>query len=302
LWGTLGWIAAAWPFIFILVDWAKVPDMATAGGFVKWLGTVFQTSLSGQALIDRQAMAFTVAGAASILMAAYSLILPHTPPKPAVAGQESTAGLASLKNLATPFILVLFIVTLIDATVHDGFFYYAFTYLNKVGVPSNWVQTAMSIGQVAEIVTMAVLAPVLASLGWRKTMIIGILGHAVRFTIFALIPNPYVAVAANLLHGVCYAFYFATLYIFIDEFLPKDSRTSAQGLFNFLVLGMGPILSRFIWPVVQKINTTSEGVVDYRTLFMYPAGGAVVAAILLLLFFHPPKKAGESSGSVNLPH
>ena len=305
LWGTLGWIAAAWPFIFILVDWAKVPDMATAGGFVKWLGTVFQTSLSGQALIDRQAMAFTVAGVASLLMAAYSLILPHTPPKPAVAGQESTAGLASLKNLATPFILVLFIVTLIDATVHDGFFFYAFTYLNKVGVPSNWVQTAMSIGQVAEIVTMAVLAPVLATLGWRKTMIIGILGHAVRFTIFALIPNPYVAVAANLLHGVCYAFYFATLYIFIDEFLPKDSRTSAQGLFNFLVLGMGPILSRFIWPVVQKINTTGEGVdavVNYRKLFLYPAGGAVVAAILLLLFFHPPKKAGESSGSVNLPH
>ncbi len=25
LWGTIGWIAAAWPFIFIPIDWSKVP-------------------------------------------------------------------------------------------------------------------------------------------------------------------------------------------------------------------------------------------------------------------------------------
>ena len=27
MWGTIGWIAASWPFIFILVDWAKVPAL-----------------------------------------------------------------------------------------------------------------------------------------------------------------------------------------------------------------------------------------------------------------------------------
>lgn len=301
LWGTIGWIAAAWPFIFILVDWAKVPAMADAGGFVKWLGTVFQTSLSGDELIKKEAMAFTVAGVASIVMAVFSLGLPHTPPKPPVEGQESSAGLASLKHLATPFILVLFIVTWIDATVHDGFFFFAFTYLAKVGVPSNWVQTAMSVGQIAEIGTMAFLAPVLATLGWRKTMVIGILGHAVRFAVFALVPNPYCAVAVNVLHGICYAFFFATLYIFIDEFLPKDSRTSAQGLFNFLVLGIGPITARFLWPFLQGMYTKND-VVDYSKLLLFPSGIAVVGAVLLLLFFHPPQKAATTTGEVALPH
>ena len=207
--------------------------------------------------------------------------------------------------MATPFILVLFVVTWIDSTVHDGFFFFAFTYLAKVGVPSNWVQTAMSVGQLAEIVTMAFLAPVLATLGWRKTMVIGILGHAARFAVFALLPDPYFAVAVNVLHGVCYAFFFATLYIFIDEFLPKDSRTSAQGLFNFLVLGMGPITSRYLWVYLQGMYTTGKGdaaVVDYRHLLLYPAGAAVIGAVLLLLFFHPPKKLGESTGDVALPH
>jgi hypothetical protein len=34
LWGTIGWIAAAWPFVFILLDWSKIPSMSEAGGFV----------------------------------------------------------------------------------------------------------------------------------------------------------------------------------------------------------------------------------------------------------------------------
>src|SRR5262245_28175991 len=36
LWGTIGWIAAAWPFVFILVDWSKVPEFGTVG-VVDWL-------------------------------------------------------------------------------------------------------------------------------------------------------------------------------------------------------------------------------------------------------------------------
>ena len=39
VWGTIGWIAASWPFIFIPIDWAKVPSMEQAGGFISWMGT-----------------------------------------------------------------------------------------------------------------------------------------------------------------------------------------------------------------------------------------------------------------------
>src|SRR5262249_37326957 len=43
VWGTIGWIAASWPFIFILVDWAAVAEKQTSG-FVGWLGTALETS------------------------------------------------------------------------------------------------------------------------------------------------------------------------------------------------------------------------------------------------------------------
>lgn len=301
LWGTIGWIAAAWPFVFILVDWAGVDAKLAATpeqeGFIGWLGTAFGTPLSGQELNQGKSWAFLTAGIASILLAGFSLMLPHTPPKPVAENQ--LAWLEAMKLLRHPFLLVLFIVTFIDATVHDGFFFFAFEYLGspQVGVPQNWVQTAMTVGQLAEIATMAFLGFVLKSAGWRFTMVIGILGHAARFVVFALFPDPYIAVTVNVLHGICYAFFFATLYIFVDEVFPKDARTSAQGLFNFLIFGAGPIASRFIWrslkdmyTVQETVNGVANDVIQYERLLLYPAGAAIVAAVLLLLFFHPPAK------------
>ena len=293
LWGTIGWIAASWPFIFILADWAKIPSMEAAGGFVNWLGKALGTSLTGQQLNEGKAWAFLTAGIASILLAGFSLVLPHTPPKKAHDEASSLAWLRAIRLLKHPFLIVIFIVTFIDAAVHDGFFFFAFTYLEKVGVPPNWIQPAMSVGQIAEIGTMAILGFVLKRLGWRTTMILGIMGHAVRFSVFAFFPNPYAAVAVNVLHGICYAFFFATLYILVDEVFPKDARTSAQSLFNFLILGLGPIGARYVWPALQA-QYTVDGVIDYRHLLLYPAGAAMFAAVFLALFFHPPKPAATS--------
>jgi hypothetical protein len=294
LWGTIGWIAASWPFVFILTDWAKVPTMEKAGGFVKWFGSALATPLTGDALNQGSSWAFIVAGIASLILAAFSLTLPHTPPKKIVAGENSLAWLEAMKLLRHPFIAVLFVVTFLDAMVHDGYFFFAFAYLKRVGVPPNWIQPAMSVGQIAEIATMAFLGYVLKSLGWRYTMILGVLGHAMRFAVFALLPDPYVAVAVNVLHGICYAFFFATLYIFVDEFFPKDARTSAQGLFNFLILGLGPIASRFVWRIVQQTFLSlmeSTGTPQMQNwMLLVPSGTAVLAALLLLLFFHPPAK------------
>src|SRR3954454_24605466 len=48
--GTIGWILAAWPFTFILVDWDKV-HAANTHGITEWLGTVLTAGLTGDALL-----------------------------------------------------------------------------------------------------------------------------------------------------------------------------------------------------------------------------------------------------------
>jgi nucleoside transporter len=257
LWGTIGWIAASWPFVFVMVDWHKVPAFGSVP-FIDWLGTALGTSKTGQSFVDATRYTFLAAGIASLVLAAFSLVLPHTPPKPAAKGESQFAWLEAARLLQVSFMLVLFLVTFIDATVHQFYFFWTGRFLMSIGIPGNWVMSAMSVGQFAEIGTMAVLGAFLKRLGWRWTMTIGILGHAVRFAVFALFPLPDLAVAVNILHGICYAFFFATVYIFVDEFFPKDVRSSAQGLFNLLILGIGPLMGNFLGPRIGEMVKTVD--------------------------------------------
>lgn len=305
LWGTIGWIAASWPFVFVLVDWSAVPRLGEVGpsgsevGFVEWLGIALGTSKTGAELQAATRYTFVAAGVASLLLAALCTTLPHTPPRKRSEGAESLAWLEAMRLLKVPFVAVLFVVTFIDAAVHQCYFFWTGRFLTSeaVGIPGNWVMPVMSIGQIAEIGTMALLGLVLKKLGWRTTMTLGVLGHALRFLVFALAPSPTWVVLINVLHGVCYAFFFATVYIFVDEFFPKDARSSAQGLFNFLILGLGPFVANFAWAAVGD-RFTHEGTTDFQALFLVPSVIALAAALLLLIGFNPPRSAAELSGAL----
>lgn len=293
--GTIGWILAAWPFTFIFVNWPAV-DAALTTGLVDWLGTALANPLTGDAAKAAARWTFIVAGMASLALAAFSLILPRTAPQArAAAGAGRTAWAEAFGLLKHPFILVLWLVTLVDSFVHNCYFNWTGVFLGTareaggVGIASNWITPVMSIGQVTEILTMLVLGATLKALGWRTTMVVGILGHAARFAVYALFPaSAGMIIAVQMLHGICYAFFFATAYIFVDAHSPKDIRASAQGLFNLQILGIGALLANSICPWLLQSVYTSGGVTDFRGLFMVPLAAASIAAIALALFFRPP--------------
>jgi nucleoside transporter len=295
--GTLGWILAAWPFTFILVDWDKVRT-ANPQGLIDWIGTVLANGLSGQPLLDATRWTYIVAGIASLLLAAFSLTLPHTPPKKAgEGGAETLAWVEAVRLLKHPFVLVLWLVTLVDAFVHNCYFNWAGSFLGTataaggVGIPGNWIMPVMSIGQIAEILTMFVLGAMLKRLGFRATMILGILAYPVRFGVWAFFPHSQtLIILVQVLHGVCYAFYFVSVYIFAEEYFPKDVRASAQGLFNVMILGIGVMAANTICPYLKQVLFTRDNVTDFRGLFLVPLLTAIVAAIALALFFRPPLK------------
>lgn len=278
--GTIGWIVVSWPFIFLL---------------------------GAKATVEQMSMIFVVAAIISFVLAGFALTLPHTPPKKVVSSVDSLAWLKAFKMLSVPYILVLFIVTLIDSTIHNGYFVLIDEFLRKaVGLSDNITMAITTIGQVAEIVTMIFLGAVLIRLGWKWTMVIGILGHAARFGVFAFFGTEnwqWLIIAIQVLHGVCYAFFFATLYIFVDEVFPKDIRTSAQGLFNLLILGVGLVIANF-WFIALKDQFTEDGVVNYFKLFLVPTSLAIAATLLLLFCFKPPvpKPRNPQDNSGALPH
>jgi len=303
--GTIGWILAAWPFTFILVDWARV-KAAAPQGVIAWLGTALGSGLTGQALRQATRWTFIVAGVVSLGLAAYSLLLPHTPPKkkkPDASATERFAWLEAVRLLKHPFVLILWFLAFVDAFVHNSYFNWTASFLGArpeaggVGIAGNWIMPVMSLGQVSEILTMLVLGAVLKKLGWRLTMLIGILGHAGRFAVYAFFPSqPWMIVAIQVLHGICYAFFFATVYIFVDTYFPKDVRSSAQGLFNVMILGLGVLAANSLCPWLIQSVFTVNGVTDFRSMFLLPCLTALGAAILLAVAFRPPARIETGQG------
>lgn len=262
--GTVGWIVASWPMVFLLDN-----DPMTAR------------------------YTFLLAGAMSLVYAAYSLWLPHTPPN---RDAQTVAWLKAIKSLATPFVAVLWLVSMLDSTIHDTYFLWADGYLTSIGVAQRWVMPIMSIGQVAEIFTMCVLGIFLSRFGWRTTLIIGGLGQAIKFGLFAWCPTPAAAIAGIFVHGLGHAFFFATLFIFVDEFLPTEDRSTTQGLFNLMTFGGGPIIARIVAPKLHEmysIDLDGQHVVDFQQLWQFPFFIAVLASTTMLLAFWPPKQASS---------
>jgi len=86
---------------------------------------------------------------------------------------------------------------------------------------------------------------------------------------------------------MCYAFFFAAVYIFVDERCPKDARASAQGLFNLVILGVGPFAGSLLWGWLGDVFRTADGAVDFSRLFLAPAVLALAAALLMAALFRP---------------
>jgi MFS family permease len=272
--GTIGWILAAWPFFFIFKD------------------------LTGTELHAAARWTYIVAGTASLLLAGWSLTLPHTPPKKAgEAGAEKFAWAEAFKLLRHPYVLVLWMVTFTDSFVHNTYFAWAGVFFETpadaggVGIPGKWIMPLMSIGQVAEILTMFILGATLKRLGYRTTMVLGILAYPIRFAVWAFFPhNVALIVFVQALHGVCYAFFFVSVYIFAEEYFPKDVRSSAQGLFNFMILGLGALVGYALGPKLRLEIFANGGVTDFHHMFFVPLTVALVSATTLALFFWPPKR------------
>jgi MFS family permease len=68
-----------------------------------------------------------------------------------------------------------------------------------------------------------------------------------------------VHVASQALHGVCYACFFATAFIYVDRIAPAEIRHSAQTVFGIIILGGGPVIGGWLQGVlVERFATESD--------------------------------------------
>jgi predicted MFS family arabinose efflux permease len=186
--------------------------------------------------------ALRVSGVVSLLYGAFAMsMLPATPPK----GNSShpLAFLEAFALLKRRAVLVLTVVAVLIAMIHNIYFIRTASWLESVGFTKANAPAAMTVGQMVEIGTLAVLGWFIAKLGFRRVLLIGAAAYYLRFWVFASATSPGLAYVGIALHGFCYAFFFAAAFLYVDRVAPADARHSAQTAFGIAILGVGPILA-----------------------------------------------------------
>ncbi len=272
-------------------DFPRIKTLSAVG----WIaGGVTVSLMKG----EQSPIQFYIAGAASIALGFFSLMLPHTPPKKTGANVSlgEVLGLDALALMKKPsfaiFIVCMFLICIP--------LYFYFVNMNLYVTELGWTYTAakMSLAQVSDVIFLILLPFMLKSLGYKKTIAIGILAWATRYFLLAGSVNESDAqramvFAAILLHGVCYDFLFIAGQLYVDDEANERIRGAAQGFIAFILWGVGNFVGSTLAGRAQGAYTLAvpNGTIthDWRSIWMYPAWGALAVLIVFLIFFRDRK-------------
>jgi len=159
--------------------------------------------------------------------------------------KQDTFGLGALAMFKIPsftiFVLCAFMVSIFGS---NYFFPSVVAYLTEFGYPAPVALTTLN--QFSELFFMAILALCVSRFGLKWVLVIGMSAWAVRYLIFTLEGFQF-ALLGLLLHGMAYAFLYAAAYMFGDRVAPAHLKASVQSLLAFLLLGVGQVLSGYLF-------------------------------------------------------
>lgn len=234
MWGTIGWAVASNAFPLLWLQSSL--HLTWLPPFVAGTERPDATALIADSL--------RVSGVVGVLYGLWAMLaLPRTPPTRRV--DHPLAFARAFALLRHPGFLVVTLAALPISMIHQVYFIRTSPFLEFIGFSKAHIGPVMSIGQISEIVFLGLLGLLLTRLGYRWTLVLGCLAYFVRFAVFAVADESLrpVVTAAMVLHGLCYGFFFAGAYVYVERVAPPDVRHSAQTVFAIIILGLGPILA-----------------------------------------------------------
>jgi MFS family permease len=248
------------------------------------------------AQVAGMADSFKLSAILGIILGVYCFLLPKTPPKP---GQQKFAPWEALAEVKKMPLLALFLISFPVACIHQFYFVHTAGFLgniktdladkiNKVfGVGGGGL---MTIGQIAELAVLAFMPIVAKKVSRKMLLAVGLVAYILRFAAFAYSDNMLVIGPALALHGLCFGCFFFVAFMIVDEETSPDVRASAQGLYNFVVIGLGTIIGNLFAGYVGKMASAS-GALSYKTLFTIPMVVGIVCLVALMAIYRGGKKA-----------
>ncbi len=262
--------------------------------------------------IDGTATPLYCGAAVAVVGALLALLIPPTPP--AAKGQPMSIvdalglrAFSMLKDKNTAIFMVCSCVWMFAFVIYWLFFS---TFLLEALKISD-ITATMSVGQISEMLFIALLPFAVKKFGLKNTMAIGILAMVVRYALCAY--SPEVAGlywGAIAVHGIIFGFFFVSAQMYMAKKAPAELQAQAQGLFFCLAFGVAQILGAYFtnWlidfytqgtvavgaveqagNVVKEISASAK-IVDWKSVFLFETALSGVLLIAFCLLFKDDTK------------
>ncbi len=258
-----------------------LPDARSFGttrvwGTAAWFTMVNATMLYLDASGSRSAQfsaihgCFYAAAAVALVQSFYALTLPSTPPPQGggtlVAALRAVALLRSPRFAAALVVALLFGSLIQTNMILQGLF---FADPNGLGLSPAATGRASTVSQMLELLLFPFLGILLARLGLRRVVLIGVLAWPLRYAAYFAGGPVWLVVAAQVLHGANYALGFCGLQIAVELMAPPGLRASAQAAFITASAGFGNLLGQLGCGLLLSVTITERGH-DWPAVFLAP--------------------------------
>ena len=235
-------------------------------------------------------MTWYVASITALIMSAYCLTLPHTPPK--MAGREFSMrdllcldAFALFKDKYFTIMMLSILVLMVPKTAYSA---YIPVFLKAIGFDN--AASMMQIGVAMEVLFVFLIPFFLLKFGFKVTLMTGMICWAIRSALFAeaaVSGNTMLVIIGLVLQGICWDFFFSVADIYADKKAGENIKAQAQSLRFIASNGVGLFFASSVCGYIfnsQVSDTSAAGLPQWYS-FWYIAGAIAAAVFVAFLVF-----------------
>ena len=291
------------------LDTVKAFPPIRVWGTIGFIVTMWIVDLCGLQSTPGQWM---VSGGLSLVMAAYSLMMPGMAINKDENRQKTlfeALGLNAFRLFLNPRMAVFLGFAMLLGfclQISNG---YANPFITSFGNIPEYQSTfgvqhaniLISLSQVSETLCILLIPFFLSRFGIKKVVIFALLGWMLRFAFFGL-GNPgggvWLFLLSMIVYGVAFDFFNISGSLFVNQETTADIRSSAQGLFMMMTNGLGSfigtlvaqaVINHYVFTPQASAASGAEVIAGWQTCWYIFAAYALVVAILFALLFKDKK-------------
>lgn len=260
-------------------------------GTISW---VIAGLIVGYFYIENSAIPFLIAAIASIIHGLYCFSLPKTPP---TLNKQNTLW-QNLKSEEMKQLLrdknFIVLVASIGLICIPSAYYYSFvnTFLNEVGMVN--AAGKMALGQITEIILMLALPWIFMKVRLKIILFLGLFFWGIRYGLFIIGIESGLEIwhiLSLLLHGAAFTFSMFVAQIYLDTRVPVGLRSTAQGFYSLLIMGVMAVLGSYIAGESIYTQTNVDGTHNWEVIWLIPAVIGVLGSLFFLVGFKGKERA-----------